>query len=817
MLKRKNISKIGSLLLVAILFVSSLVVGVSFNKQEVNVVAASLDNEYVEFWTAPITEKILRDRDIYSEIKEEASIKLRVVKNEYENAQLIMTAKQKIADYNVSISDLVNANDNTKKITKDNVDIYNQHYSYVSKNLNRNGMPTGDIPDMLVPFANSRKFGYAKINEGDNQGLYFTFYIPKDTLSGIYNGKVTVTIKGSAYEVPVQIEVIDYTLSDERTAKSMFTIGYLEDGELYSTPEVYRTYWKFMSEYRINPSSLKITGMTPEQWAEECYKQVSSKVVNAINLPSRVGTYEGHSSVITVESITEYLSALVDVSIKYNYNLIDYVVFYNFWIDEPFYIKYEYRKIELNCLHFDQAIQNVYDTCNSRSDVDSEFKQELLKSIKLVPDLCTSYITDTRYEDVITAFMPKPDGFDTADERQLYKENTAKTGYKTWFYTCNDPQYPYPTMHLDASGTSPRSLGWMMADYDIEGYLAWMTTKYVMSTDTSGGTKMETFFESGQRDHSGSVGDGLYIYPGKVWGLSNPIPSIRLQMFRDGYEEYELLQNVYSVYEAAGYDADDVLQMLYKNIYSNAKITESSEGFAYSREALLYLVESLNKGLLITSFDEIRDNFNVEFLLDEELVVKESGETLSAVKNENGKNFYKLTINKQEKTNFLLTVDGKVLVDIYLGEQIKYYKVSSIINDVLDDYVASKELVTQGDITALKVVTTDGETGKTQIIYIESSIINELNKNTKEVSFTIYTEQDVKVIVCFKYAGSRDPRAMQTIELKAGANEIKLTNFASINWTKEKYIENISFKLGDKGAGNQTIYFTDWTIVGGGK
>lgn len=135
----------------------------------------------------------------------------------------------------------------------------------------------------------------------------------------------------------------------------------------------------------------------------------------------------------------------------------------------------------------------------------------------------------------------------------------------------------------------------------------------------------------------------------------------------------------------------------------------------------------------------------------------------------------------------------------------------------IDDNVASKELVTQDDITALKVVTTAGVTGKTQIIYVASKTINELNKEVKEVSFTIYTEQAVKVIVCFKYAGSNEPRAMQTIELKAGANEIKLTNFASVNWTKEKYIENISFRLGDKGAGNQTIYFTDWTIVGGGK
>ena len=812
-MKKKIFVKLSSIILIAVLLFSGVISGFLTRSQEVEVLASSLDNEYVKFWTAPITEKILRDSE-YGDEKENVSIKLRVVRNEYENAQLIMTAKKNVSDYNVEVSDLASGNGD-KKITKDNVKIYNQHYSYVARNLNGNGMPTGDIPDMLVPFANSRQFGFAKINEGENQGLFFTFYIPKDTEKGEYSGKITVSLEGKNYEIPVRIEVVDYTLSDERTARSMFSIGYIEDGELNSTPEIYRTYWDFMSEYRINPTSLKIAGMTAEDWAEECYKQVSSKTVNTIDLPSRAATQEGHSDVVTVESLTEYLSALLDVCIKYKTNLFDYVVFYNFWIDEPFYINYAFRKIELNCLNFDQAIQNVYDACSARTDLSASLKTELLNSIMLIPDLCTSYITDTRYDGVINAFCIKPDAFDTAEERKAYADNVENTGYETWLYTCNDPKYPYPSMHLDASGTVPRSLGWMMADYGIEGYLGWMTTKYVTVVNSAGDTKTETYFESAQRDGSGALGDGLYIYPGKVWGLQTPVPSIRLQMFRDGYEEYEMLQDIYKTYSNAGYDADSVLQMLYKNIYEDAKVTESSKGFAYSRDALLYLLDGLNKGLMITKFQQFNDNFEIEFLLNAGLTVKESGTTLSAFKTQNGYDFYKVTLSKQEKTNFVLTVGDEKIADVYLGERVRYYSVNSLINDLKQDFVADKQITTIGDKSVLEITTTAGTAGKAQTLYFESETINNLNKNIGKVSFNVYTDEKVDLIVCFKYQGSSVARAVQTLELNSGWNEIKLTNFATVNWTKEKMIENISFRIGKSGDGNQTIYLTEWAIVGG--
>ena len=110
-----------------------------------------------------------------------------------------------------------------------------------------------------------------------------------------------------------------------------------------------------------------------------------------------------------------------------------------------------------------------------------------------------------------------------------------------WWYGCCNPDYPYPTYHIDDTMISSRLLSWMQADYNIQGNLYWSTCLYSEPGQAEAITYPENFY-TGYAARSLSVnGEGFLFYPGKKYGVDGPIPSLRLEQIRDGLEEYEMI------------------------------------------------------------------------------------------------------------------------------------------------------------------------------------------------------------------------------------------------------------------------------------
>ena len=74
----------------------------------------------VEVWSAPSVVKVLRSGVDYSAIKGDASVSVYACRNEYESAQLILTAKSKVNNYSIEVSDLVSG---TQTFSKENIDV----------------------------------------------------------------------------------------------------------------------------------------------------------------------------------------------------------------------------------------------------------------------------------------------------------------------------------------------------------------------------------------------------------------------------------------------------------------------------------------------------------------------------------------------------------------------------------------------------------------------------------------------------------------------------------------------------------------------
>ena len=88
-------------------------------------------NALSEVWAVSASEKVLSDKyaDEYAASRLE-KIRIDAVRNEYENGQIIVTAKEDLS-FTVEISDLVKNDDNTKVISKSNFKVYTEMYIFV--------------------------------------------------------------------------------------------------------------------------------------------------------------------------------------------------------------------------------------------------------------------------------------------------------------------------------------------------------------------------------------------------------------------------------------------------------------------------------------------------------------------------------------------------------------------------------------------------------------------------------------------------------------------------------------------------------------
>ena len=254
-MKRKSIFSL--ILAVATLFTSC----VKPNDGAVVTPPVEVFAEDVEVWSAPGTEKVLQDKLTgYDEIKGEAKIEVFTAKGEYEGQHLILTSEEKpITGIDVSVSDLTLVGDSTVKFEEENIEVFFEKYVEVKKIYENNGAPTGKYPDALVPMENIVEYGENTMNAGTNQGLYVRFNVAQDQPAGIYTGALILSYAGFKKSVPVTLEVVDLTISEETHAKTHFISEWqYRLGELDSTQAMLEKYIEAGLEYRISPSGVVI-------------------------------------------------------------------------------------------------------------------------------------------------------------------------------------------------------------------------------------------------------------------------------------------------------------------------------------------------------------------------------------------------------------------------------------------------------------------------------------------------------------------------------------------------------------------------------
>ncbi len=129
-----------------------------------------------------------------------------------------------------------------------------------------------------------------------------------------------------------------------------------------------------------------------------------------------------------------------------------------------------------------------------------------------------------------------------------------------WWYVCTGPKAPYCTLFIDHPGTELRVWLWQTWQRQIAGVLVWQTNYWTSPAAYPDPERPQNPYEdpmgwvSGYDTPQGARrpwgnGDGRFLYPpesaadGRPFApvLDPPVASIRLEMLRDGIEDYEYL------------------------------------------------------------------------------------------------------------------------------------------------------------------------------------------------------------------------------------------------------------------------------------
>ena len=807
-----------------------------------------LSSENVTVWGASANEKILQDlpASSYESIKTDAKIDIFMARGEYESGQVIITPSVDVKEYNVTVSKLKHVSGNAE-IPTENMQVRMAKYISVTLNTSKNGAPLGMYPDALVPFSAVVEYEENKIIANENQSIYLTVETQLDQPAGIYTGTLTIDFKDFVKSVPVSVNVMNVTVSEEAHAKNCYLATWNSvNGELDTTQGMRDRYYDALIEYRLSPSLiLKENDQSDEMikaYVDKAYTYLINPRCSNIGIPyaEATGDYNGKSyKCISGKLFEKYLTAFMNKSLETGVNLMRKLVFYNAVIDEAFLMNRPMDQVRLNYKIMNETILKVASEFEGKTVQKQQFKQEIIESLKVLPCILTceysqNYIDGCADEiEYINTYCPLYQHYDSESQRENYKREEI---VEQWWYGCNTPRDPYPSTHTDVTDTlSLRVIGWMQQEYGIVGNLNWAVDYYITHGDENRDTFLEDYF-SGNADRTktegngAANGDGYLFYPGGQYGLDKPIASIRLEGLRDGMEDYEVIYALKEKYKELGFSADKLLSVLGENLFSGAQVTADNKKYEDARYNLYSLASAANSSANVCIV-ETNDNANgiieSKIYAKDGVEIKSNGQVLSnGVKHGDGVIYTVITtLNKDVNALDLSYVIDGVETSYYqnFGGKVDYYDANALNGAFVSDFAnVEQSLESENpfglDKSMLKLTVGEiaDDTGlKQQRFKLQSNAFESFDAKVGKFTIVLYNAESTAITLNMyaKYTKDPAPALIATVILKPNEKTTITVSVDAINWKTKGKLSYLNLKLNESSFESAKILYVESLAV----
>lgn len=744
-----------------------------------------------------------------------------VARNEYESGQIIVTPDAEVKAYTFDVADLSDADGN--KLPKENFEVYHEKYINVSTGSEGGTTGIGEYADAILPFEKAVEYRENKIAKNKNQGILITAHPSKTQKAGVYSGTFTLTADGKKHEIPASVTVLDYTLPDKVSSRSIAVMSRHYMTQTDDRISTFKNYYDYLLKYRLNGNFLPTVYTDYDLLIESALEYVDDPRVNTYCLPYSVvyNSAIGDDDVDFV-ALGDLLKRLYAKSVESGKNLIaKAALYYATLVDEAEIAGLVPRAVRI-ANDTETLKQTVVDYILANGS--DEFHVSLANSVKYLPVIYTDRYFERLWNNGngVKNFCPMVNYFSSESERDTYRK-LGEQGYEYWWYTATGPHNPTPNWHIDSNPIGMRMIAWMQKEYGVSGFLYWDLICWRSQIAADGNGNVDPF-EKPALYGMVENGDGVLLYPGTDYGLDVPIGSMRLERIRDGQEEYEMLNEICEVTSALDPNANadtGILKLLYDKLYADAKIRASSADFMKVRSELNDLAVFAQKfGGAVTETNVSGSTYTFTIKAPEGVEIevggvrqeRKDGKFTIKVELSGSSNYLKFTaIKGNERNDVKVSLGGQILSLNPIETDADVAEFTTNNGTVSLDKKASFSFGLR-DGAFVKIAL--GEALKSRQLFVfKSDKLRLLTENTLNVSMMVYSLETkaYTIEVSAKIEGEPIMESVGSFEvLPKSGKLITLSGFADLNWERcSGKITALYFYVGERGDAARTLYLDD--------
>ena len=377
------------------------------------------------------------------------------------------------------------------------------------------------------------------------QPLWLQVRSPRDATAGVYTFDVQVVDSAGAVLMtsPLQVEVWDGALPEKWYMKNTlgFSLKLASQAPWSGAQKTYASYdqerwlevrdayFKMLIDYRVGIGTQFYESIT--EWPVEWLKRAEAAGQELFVNSAGVGRVD--------EAGRPYLNAKDQRRIAHALGPAADMLESNGLLDKTYYYGFD----EQWPLMFDLAAQTF-----------QEAKDRGYRTMSTIFDF--SYGTDTSLGSSLDVFVPKPARYNGEMAARARAE-----GRDVWVYTTSD-------FNIETDAMYQRLRPWDVMQMQAGGYWIWAMNRWVGNDGPISDEVRSEWnpFLDGATPHSSA----MIIYPGK----DGPISSIRLENYRDGIEDYDLLAHAAARMQGDHEDARDAHVRLLRQLGVSDEVFE---------------------------------------------------------------------------------------------------------------------------------------------------------------------------------------------------------------------------------------------------